>query len=184
MGLATPGPFRHFEERVFQHRTDLKRLIQALRSAGKRIFLLTNSRPAYTERMMTHLLQGSLAEYPSWRNFFDIIVTAASKPRFFTEHAPFQEVIDGAGQKVATSFERGKMYTGGSIDEFERLVAAAGDRILYVGDHIYGDVLRAKKDSAWRTMMRRAISRAAFCIPPPATRSALRERPAARFPRE
>src|SRR5690606_19716264 len=27
------------------------------------------------------------------------------------------------------------------------------DRVLYVGDHIYGDVLRAKKDTAWRTAM-------------------------------
>ena len=27
------------------------------------------------------------------------------------------------------------------------------DHILYVGDHIYGDVLRAKKESAWRTLM-------------------------------
>ncbi len=28
-----------------------------------------------------------------------------------------------------------------------------GDEILYVGDHIYGDILRSKKESAWRTAM-------------------------------
>jgi hypothetical protein len=28
-----------------------------------------------------------------------------------------------------------------------------GDRILYVGDHIYGDILRSKKSSLWRTCM-------------------------------
>jgi hypothetical protein len=34
MGLRTPGPFRRFEERVFQHRTDLVQLIGTLRSEG------------------------------------------------------------------------------------------------------------------------------------------------------
>jgi hypothetical protein len=28
-----------------------------------------------------------------------------------------------------------------------------GNRVLYVGDHIYGDMVRSKKDSAWRTAM-------------------------------
>ncbi len=28
-----------------------------------------------------------------------------------------------------------------------------GDRVLYVGDHIYGDILRSKKLSLWRTCM-------------------------------
>ena len=32
--LDTPGPFRRFEERVFQHRTDLTQLVTTLRSAG------------------------------------------------------------------------------------------------------------------------------------------------------
>jgi C-methyltransferase C-terminal domain/Putative zinc binding domain/Methyltransferase domain len=32
--LDTPGPFRRFEERVFQHRTDLTQLVKTLRSAG------------------------------------------------------------------------------------------------------------------------------------------------------
>jgi hypothetical protein len=34
MGLHTPGPFRRFEERIFQHRTDLVQLIHALREDG------------------------------------------------------------------------------------------------------------------------------------------------------
>jgi C-methyltransferase-like protein/putative zinc binding protein/methyltransferase family protein len=37
MGLHTPRPYRDFEERVFRHRRDLIRLLQALRSDGKRI---------------------------------------------------------------------------------------------------------------------------------------------------
>jgi hypothetical protein len=49
--------------------------------------------------------------------------------------------------------ERGKIYEGGNLHDLERALAAAGDDILYVGDHIYGDILRSKKESAWRTAM-------------------------------
>ncbi|MCZ7683567.1 MAG: HAD-IG family 5'-nucleotidase [Sandaracinaceae bacterium] len=45
------------------------------------------------------------------------------------------------------------MYRGGCLERFRELAEAEGDRVLYVGDHIYGDVLRAKKDTAWRTAM-------------------------------
>jgi SAM-dependent methyltransferase len=36
-GLNTPKPYRQFEERVFKHRSDLKRLIQSLVADGKRV---------------------------------------------------------------------------------------------------------------------------------------------------
>jgi hypothetical protein len=37
MGLHTPAPYRDFETRVFRHRTDLIRLVRALRASGKTI---------------------------------------------------------------------------------------------------------------------------------------------------
>jgi hypothetical protein len=37
MGLDTPRPFRDFEERVFRHRDDLRRLVRALVGSGKKI---------------------------------------------------------------------------------------------------------------------------------------------------
>lgn len=37
MGLNTPRPFREFEERVFRHKDDLKRLINSLNAAGKKV---------------------------------------------------------------------------------------------------------------------------------------------------
>jgi len=139
--------------------------LHKLRSSGKRTFLLTNSKPAYTDHMMRYLLNHGLAEYPSWQNYFDVVVAASMKPRFFTGDAPFEEVIDNGrldplreraarpGTRAATSFERGHIYCGGNIHDFERWMAVSGDQVLYVGDHIYGDVLRAKKETAWRTAM-------------------------------
>jgi hypothetical protein len=37
MGLHTPRPYREFEDRVFAHRNDLRRLLQALAADGKRV---------------------------------------------------------------------------------------------------------------------------------------------------
>ncbi len=132
---------------------ELAPTLHKLRSAGKKLFLLTNSRWPYTDRMMTHLIGGAMAEYPSWRNFFDIVVCAATKPAFFTERRPLLE-RDGEQQRPATfPLERGRIYEGGNLEELERALAVSGDEVLYVGDHIYGDILRSKKDSAWRTAM-------------------------------
>ncbi|MFT3923490.1 MAG: HAD-IG family 5'-nucleotidase [Myxococcales bacterium] len=133
-----------------QRDPDLPLTLHKLRSAGKKLFLLTNSQPAYTDRIMRYLLEGSLPEYKSWMHMFDIVITASKKPRFFIEEdVPF---LSTAGKPVS-KLERGKMYVGGCSEELARITKINDDRVLYVGDHIYGDVLRAKRHSAWRTAM-------------------------------
>ena len=53
----------------------------------------------------------------------------------------------------ATALERGKVYSGGNLARFEELTGYRGENILYVGDHIYGDILKSKKASLWRTCL-------------------------------
>ncbi len=138
----------------FVHRDpNLAPTLHKLRSAGKKLFLLTNSRQAYTEQMMTYLLGGAMSEYPTWRNFFDVVIVAATKPLFFTERRPLLERDGETTRPASLPLERGKIYEGGNLHELERALGVTGDEILYVGDHIYGDILRSKKDSAWRTVM-------------------------------
>jgi hypothetical protein len=38
MGLDSPAPFRRFEEEAYQHRDDLRRLLQRLNEAGKSVY--------------------------------------------------------------------------------------------------------------------------------------------------
>lgn len=140
-------------ERFLRRDPDLPATFHKLRSAGKRLFLLTNSHAGYTDRIMTWLFEDLLDGYSSWRSFFDLIVTAAKKPRFFMEECIAFEPAEEGLAVPTRSFERGRLYQGGCLSELRRLFEASGDRVLYVGDHIYGDVLRAKKDSAWRTAM-------------------------------
>ncbi len=129
-------------------------MLHKLRSAGKRLFLLTNSQPGYTDRMMSYLLADAMPQYPSWRSYFDVVITAARKPGFFAGDAPFEEVVNGERRPVTNGkLERGRAYAGGNINAFHEALQISGDHVLYVGDHIYGDVLRAKKEGAWRTAM-------------------------------
>src|SRR2546430_11006974 len=51
------------------------------------LFVLTNSLWDYTEAVMSFVLDGRLAEYPSWRNYFDYVVVGAQKPSFFAERS-------------------------------------------------------------------------------------------------
>jgi HAD superfamily 5'-nucleotidase-like hydrolase len=138
----------------FVHRDpDLALTLHKLRSAGKKIFVLTNSRWSYTDKMMTYLLGGAMAEYPSWKNYFDVVVVAATKPAFFQERRPLLERDGERVSPAAFPLERGKVYEGGNLHDFERALGVTGDQVLYVGDHIYGDILRSKKESVWRTAM-------------------------------
>ena len=71
---------------------------------------------------------------------------------------PGAPAADGARRREARArrrspLERGKIYEGGNLRDLERALGVTGDEVLYVGDHIYGDILRSKKESAWRTAM-------------------------------
>lgn len=49
---------------------------------------------------------------------------------------------------------RARVFQGGSyLDLHKMLGIHSGTEILYVGDHIYGDVLRSKRDLGWRTLL-------------------------------
>jgi 5'-nucleotidase len=132
---------------------ELAPALHKLRSGGKKLFVLTNSLWDYTDAVMSFLLDGRMPEYPSWRGYFDYVVVGAQKPAFFAEHRPFVELNpDGTVAKpVADALERGKIYEGGNLFDFERLTGHLGEHVLYVGDHIYGDIIRNRKSSQWRT---------------------------------
>ncbi|HXU63588.1 MAG TPA: HAD-IG family 5'-nucleotidase [Polyangia bacterium] len=149
---------------------NLAETLHKFRSSGKRLFLLTNSAWDYTSQVMSYLLddpdrggRGYRASYPSWRHYFDVIIVSAGKPEFFTEERPFVE-LDSEGQPVVkptngssngtpSPFQRGRVYAGGNLKDFQERARASGDRVLFVGDHIYGDMLRSRKSSNWRTAM-------------------------------
>lgn len=140
-------------EKYVDRDESLARTLHKLRSAGKKLFLLTNSPWSYTDQMMTYLLGNGMPEYKSWRQYFDVAICAAGKPSWFKEGRPLMERDGDALKAPRGALERGRLYEGGNLRDFERKISCPGSSVLYVGDHIYGDILRSKKESSWRTAM-------------------------------
>jgi HAD superfamily 5'-nucleotidase-like hydrolase len=144
------------DPRRFVHRSEeLALALHRFRLSGKQLFLLTNSYPLYTDFLMTYLLDGLLPEYPSWRDYFDIAIAGAKKPSFFDSEAPFL-VVDADERPIReehTRLDPGVVYQGGNFRDFTRLSRFEPARVVYMGDHIYGDILRSRKSSAWRAVM-------------------------------
>lgn len=143
---------KNFAEYV-QRDDELEATLHKFRSAGKKLFLLTNSPWSYTDTLMSYLFGSRRNEYPTWRHYFDAIICAAQKPLWFREGRALMERDRDVLKDVGGRIERGRVYEGGNLTEFERLLGIRGARVLYVGDHIYGDILRSKKESTWRTAM-------------------------------
>ena len=125
------------------------------RAAGKKLLLITNSEWAYTRAMMAwcfdHAVPGG-----SWRDLFDVVVVSAVKPRFFAENAPSFRVVDEEQGFLAPHrgpYEQGAVYHGGSARLVEASLGLAGNQILYVGDHLFGDVHMSKATLRWRTAL-------------------------------
>ncbi|KRZ56959.1 Cytosolic purine 5'-nucleotidase, partial [Trichinella nativa] len=132
----------------------LPMLLTRMRDNGAKTFLLTNSGYFYTDKVMTYLLD---SETKSWRSYFDFIVVDANKPLWFAEGTVFRQVDQGTGTLRIGShlgpLRPNQIYAGGSSEVFSKLVGARGREVLYLGDHIFGDVLRSKKGRGWRTFL-------------------------------
>ncbi|MBX5483678.1 MAG: HAD-IG family 5'-nucleotidase [Myxococcaceae bacterium] len=123
--------------------------------AGKKLMLITNSEWGYTVPMMTYAFDRFLPKGMTWRELFDVVIVAARKPEFFTTRSPFFEVATAEGllRPAHAALEPGKAYFGGSAVELEKHLGLSGDEILYVGDHMFGDVHVTKSVLRWRTAL-------------------------------
>lgn len=132
----------------------LVRGLEKYKKHGKKIFILTNSDFHYTKLLLDYAITPFLREHKSWQDLFEYVITFAHKPRFFYENNRFLKVNPDDG--TMTNFDEKLapgVYQGGNAKTFTENLGLEGDDILYIGDHIYGDILRLKKDCNWRTAM-------------------------------
>lgn len=131
--------------------TALLRLIDG----GKSLFLLTNSGWEYTNHIMDFILGGENADFPLWRDYFSFVIVGSGKPGFFNGAQPFYEVMPETNLlKIHTGpLQNGRVYHGGNAVLLQKLIFVRGDEILYVGDHIYGDIMQSKGLLNWRTAL-------------------------------
>jgi HAD superfamily 5'-nucleotidase-like hydrolase len=125
------------------------------KAAGKKIMLITNSEWYYTNAMMTYAFDRFMPKGMTWRDLFHVVIVAARKPEFFSSRSPMFEVVseDGLLRPWIGALKEGGRYFGGNAALLEKSLGMSGDEILYVGDHIYGDVHVSKSLLRWRTAL-------------------------------
>jgi HAD superfamily 5'-nucleotidase-like hydrolase len=158
-------------------------LLSQLREAKKKTFLLTNSLFDYTSAIMNYLLLDKTArnsnhksnsnnsnnnnkeENDNWTDFFDLIIVGANKPGFLkedsnltffrvTESGELANIIGSDQKNRLLIEEKKKIFQGGCYKELHNLLSInSGDRVLYVGDHMYDDILRTRRSLGWRTCL-------------------------------
>jgi len=122
--------------------------------AGKSLVLITNSDWTYTRSMMAYAIDSLLPDDMKWRDLFQFVIVEANKPRFFADRQALYQVVDeeqGLLQPHHGALEPGAVYAGGHAALVENSLGLRGAEILYVGDHLFGDVHASKAMLRWRT---------------------------------
>lgn len=121
---------------------------------GKEFFILTNSDYHYTKQLLAITIQPFLEPNQHINDIFPYIITLANKPRFFYDNLNFLKVHEDSEymSNINGPITPG-IYQGGNAKKFTKDLNLNDDEILYIGDHIYGDIVRLKKDCNWRTAL-------------------------------
>lgn len=139
---------------------NLAKLLSRMRKNGRKVFILTNSGYSYTDKILSFLLDekdetGKVVR--RWTSYFDYVGVDARKPLFFGEGTALRRVDTETGTlsigRYSGELKEGQVFSGGSSDVFCKLLGAEGKDIMYIGDHIFGDILKSKKKQGWRTYL-------------------------------
>ncbi|MAZ47977.1 MAG: 5'-nucleotidase [Halobacteriovoraceae bacterium] len=120
----------------------------------KKLWVITNSDYTYTKALLDYTINPFLKDHKHWSELFEITVTLAFKPRFFTEKNIMLKIDPDSG--LMENFDKKVVpgiYQGGYATKLQDNFNLAGDQILYLGDHIYGDIVKLKKACGWRTAL-------------------------------
>jgi len=84
-----------------------------------------------------------------------VTVVNARKPHFFSnESIPFRRYDREVNARLwdrVHSLEKGSVYSGGTLKQFQKLTGWQGDRVVYFGDHAYTDLADVTLHHGWRT---------------------------------
>lgn len=141
-------------QRYLRRDPELAYALLRLALGGRRLILLTNSEWHYADAICSFLFNDLIPGLDSWRDLFDLVLVRSKKPEFFRTRRPYMELEeDGSPAGPVQVPAWGGVYQHGSLAGLMQLIGEPGERVLYVGDHIYGDIVSSKLESTWRTAL-------------------------------
>jgi hypothetical protein len=105
--------------------------------------------------LMNHCFTPYLEEHEHWWELFELTVTLSQKPAFFTGKNHFLKVDldNGTMTNISGELTPKKIYQGGNAEKMQKDLGLDGEEILYIGDHIFGDIVSLKRSCNWRTAL-------------------------------
>ncbi|XP_064615785.1 5'-nucleotidase domain-containing protein 3-like [Liolophura sinensis] len=128
---------------------EVKLLLMKLTSAGKKLFLITNSGFQFVDSGMKYMIG------QDWEQLFDVIITSARKPKFFNESSRPFRLFDKTQNRLSwdrvSELKKGEIYQQGNFYLFRQMKGWYGSEVLYFGDHVYSDLADPSLKFGWRT---------------------------------
>ncbi|KAI6652293.1 5'-nucleotidase domain-containing protein 3 [Oopsacas minuta] len=136
-------------EKFIEKPSKITLLLERLKNAGKKTFLVTNS-PFYFIDAGLKYLTG----YPDWKDLFDLIIIDAGKPAFYTATRPFRLLEPNCKFKkwdTVSGFHPGNVYCQGNVTDLMKYSGWNGQEVIYIGDHMYSDLVDPVLKFGWRS---------------------------------
>ena len=101
----------------------------------------------------------------TWESLFDVIIVGACKPAFLTdlhlslfrifpENGLLRNIEDKRSVRHENFHREGNTFQGGNWQDLHRMLnVSSGEKVLFVGDHMFADILRSKRSLGWRTCL-------------------------------
>ncbi|KAL5010062.1 hypothetical protein ScPMuIL_012367 [Solemya velum] len=129
----------------------VKQWLRDLKQKNKAVFLITSSHIDYATQTLNTVIGDD------WMSYFDICITNARKPLFFTQSNPFLE-LDGhkEGEPVQV-LEANKCYSQGNykvlMEFLKKQTSNPEPKVVYFGDSMCSDSFPAKSAAKWDTVL-------------------------------
>ncbi|KAM9317290.1 5'-nucleotidase domain-containing protein 1 [Gastrophryne carolinensis] len=132
----------------------VKNWIRSLKNAGKIILLITSSHSDYCRLLCEHILGKDFEE------LFDIIITNALKPGFFSlvpQQRPFWTLDNDVEIDMLPTLEKAGWYSQGNwvhlYDLLKQMTGKHSPKVVYFGDSMRSDIFSARHFSNWETVL-------------------------------
>ncbi|XP_053237697.1 5'-nucleotidase domain-containing protein 1 isoform X2 [Podarcis raffonei] len=132
----------------------VKKWLRRLKDSGKILLLITSSHSDYCRLLCEHALGND------FEDLFDIVITNALKPGFFSQppdQRPFRTLENDEEQEALLSLEKPGWYSQGNATHlYELLKKMTGKlepKVVYFGDSMHSDIFSAHHYSNWETVL-------------------------------
>ncbi|CAO2628013.1 5'-nucleotidase domain-containing protein 1 [Lemmus lemmus] len=153
-GFFFPEIKRNLGKYVYRCPESVRRWLRQLKEAGKITMLITSSHSDYCKLLGTYILGKDFAD------LFDIVITNALKPGFFSHfpsQRPFHTLENDEEQEELPSLDKPGWYSQGNAahlyELLKKMTGKPEPKVVYFGDSMHSDIFPAHHYSNWETVL-------------------------------